>query len=472
MLIDGWLPIGYVAPDGAVIGRVRFADAAWQIADTAGFGAILIATDTLMARWRTEAFINDGDFDNFTFGETTYFCISCGPSQTIAPLETARSPSTVNQALAFATALKTTRAIHPDVNFADAVYVESLGRLLPTYTGTLAISDASILGRWLTGGANISIDAFGTLKKMMGWMGPDGLQRVIVAGGLQVQIEEIGISSAHDARSGTPALGQANAGLAQGVPFVLAGRPKLEDFFNEHIIDIVAYPQRYAAMGIGFPAAVVLHGPPGCGKTFAVEQLVAYLGWPSFQIDASSVASPYIHETSKKVAEVFSQAMMQAPSVLVIDEMEAFLTDRDSGGGSGHHRVEEVAEFLRRIPEATANRVLVIAMTNRVETVDPAILRRGRFDHVIEVDPATLDDVASLLVVLLKTLPVDDTVDPAAFAGELVGRPLSDVAFVVREAARLSARAGDACIRQATLLAALAATPSRTEAAGNSIGFY
>jgi len=69
----------------------------------------------------------------------------------------------------------------------------------------------------------------------------------------------------------------------------------------------------------------VLHGPPGCGKTFAVDRLVDFLGWPSFQIDASSVASPYIHETSKKVAEVFDKAIQNAPSVLVIDEMEAFL---------------------------------------------------------------------------------------------------------------------------------------------------
>ena len=166
----------------------------------------------------------------------------------------------------------------------------------------------------------------------------------------------------------------------------------------------------YKALGIDFPAAVVLHGPPGCGKTFAVERLVDFLGWPSFQIDASSVASPYIHETSKKVAEVFDKAMQNSPSVLVIDEMEAFLADREMG--SGHHRVEEVAEFLRRIPEATKNDVLIIAMTNRVDMIDPAILRRGRFDHVINVDFASEGEVLSLLEKLLTTLPKEDDVDP------------------------------------------------------------
>src|SRR3546814_16081302 len=73
--------------------------------------------------------------------------------------------------------------------------------------------------------------------------------------------------------------------------------------------------------------------------------------------------------------------MENAPSVLVIDEMEAFLADREMG--SGHHRVEEVAEFLRRIPEAVKNEVLIIAMTNRIDMIDPAITRRGRFDHAI-----------------------------------------------------------------------------------------
>jgi SpoVK/Ycf46/Vps4 family AAA+-type ATPase len=215
----------------------------------------------------------------------------------------------------------------------------------------------------------------------------------------------------------------------------------------------------------------VLHGPPGCGKTFAVDRLVDFLGWPSFQIDASSVASPYIHETSKKVAEVFDKAIQNAPSVLVIDEMEAFLADREMG--SGHHRVEEVAEFLRRIPEAAKSDVLIVAMTNRIEMIDPAILRRGRFDHVIKVDFASEVEVLSLLEKLLSTLPKDDSVDPRPFAREMAGRPLSDVTFVVREGARLAARAGRDRLNQASLLAAMAATPARAREGGSQrrIGF-
>src|SRR5262249_44041135 len=150
---------------------------------------------------------------------------------------------------------------------------------------------------------------------------------------------------------------------------------------------------RYQPLGISFPSAIVLHGPPGCGKTFAVARLVEYLGWPSFHIDSSTVASPYIHDTSRKIAGMFNAAADSAPSVLVIDEMEAYLADRNSGIGSSHHRVEEVAEFLRRIPEAASNEVLIVAMTNRLDMIDPAILRRGRFDHIVEVGPAFEEEI-------------------------------------------------------------------------------
>jgi SpoVK/Ycf46/Vps4 family AAA+-type ATPase len=186
---------------------------------------------------------------------------------------------------------------------------------------------------------------------------------------------------------------------------------------------------------------------------------VEFLGWPMFQIDASSVASPYIHETSRKIAAVFDQAISSSPSVLVIDEMEAFLADRDSG--EGHHRIEEVAEFLRRIPEAVKNEVLIVAMTNRVDMIDSAVLRRGRFDHVIEVGYASEDEVASLLSTLLGSLPVSGELDIGRVAQALTGRPLSDVAFVIREAARIAARSGKNELDGESLDAALSATPSR-----------
>jgi SpoVK/Ycf46/Vps4 family AAA+-type ATPase len=254
--------------------------------------------------------------------------------------------------------------------------------------------------------------------------------------------------------------------------FHLPGRPDLERLFNEHIIDIVRDPDRYKAFGINFPTALALHGPPGCGKTYAVEKLVDFLDWPIFTIDSNTIGSPYIHETSKKVAAIFDKALDAAPSAIVIDEMESYLTDRQGGGQTGLHHVEEVAEFLRRIPEANKNNVLVIGMTNRIEMIDPAILRRGRFDHVVEVSMPSADEVSAALSELLENMPTDESVDPTALSARLAGRPMSDVAYVVREAGRHAARNGLNALSQSCFLDALTLAPERIrEDKTNPIGF-
>ena len=306
---------------------------------------------------------------------------------------------------------------------------------------------------------------------MLPWLRPDGLREIIAAAGFEVAETTFNAASAGRDVSAPAGVGSAAGRPNQKPPFVLAGRPQLEAFFNEHIVDIVQNMDRYKALGIAFPSAVVLHGPPGCGKTFAVEQLIEYLGWPSFQVDASSVASPYIHETSRKVAEVFDKAIENAPSVLVIDEMEAFLADRATG--TGHHRVEEVAEFLRRIPEASKSEVLILAMTNRVDMIDPAILRRGRFDHVLEIGYANEVEVRALMEKLLSILPKSKDLDAVPLAAKLAGRPLSDVAFVIREGARLAARSGKSQLDQESLLAAIASAPARAREVSDQrrIGF-
>lgn len=466
MALDLWLPIGFALPDGARTRAALFEGADWQILETQGFGRTLVVHDTLAQRWQDAGLIDSGTFSSFRFGDLNLRSISCGPSQTLCPVSDGTSPDTKAEALAFALALKATRDIDSGSALQDALYVEKITRLLPTYTISSRTGDDVVLGYWLTGGASIPATSFRRLRQTMSWLGVAHLKEVIQAAGFEVteltaldskSIEPSGRTEATPEDAKTQEVKQATP---EGKKvFELAGRPELAAFFNEHIVDIVLNRERYRALGIEFPSAVILHGPPGTGKTFAVERLVDFLGWPSFQIDASSVASPYIHETSKKVAQVFEKAMENAPSVLVIDEMEAFLADRDMG--TGHHRVEEVAEFLRRIPEAVKNEVLIIAMTNRIDMIDPAVQRRGRFDHVIKVDFASEMEVRSLLDKLLSSLPKEPDVDPAPLARELEGRPLSDVAFVVREGARLAARSGKERLDQASLLAALSSTPAR-----------
>lgn len=478
MALDAWLPIGFKLPDGAKARGAVFEGADWQILETKGRGRALVVRETLAQHWLDAGLIDDGTFNAFQFGDQQLRSISCGPSQTLCPVREAKSPDNKAEALAFALALKATRGIDAESALQDALYVEKITRLLPTYSISSRTGDGVVLGYWLTGGASIPATSFRRLRQTMSWLGANHLKDVVQAAGFEVG-EVIPLERKSPDPSEKAEQSPADAKIEEvkqtdperSKVFELAGRPELAAFFNEHVVDIVLNRDRYKALGIEFPSAVILHGPPGTGKTFAVERLVDFLGWPSFQIDASSVASPYIHETSKKVAQVFEKAMENAPSILVIDEMEAFLADREMG--SGHHRVEEVAEFLRRIPEAAKNEVLIIAMTNRIDMIDPAIQRRGRFDHVIKVDFASEIEVESLLDKLFSALPKEADVDSKPLAQELAGRPLSDVAFVVREGARLAARSGKERLDQASLLAALRTTPAREREGGEKrrIGF-
>lgn len=462
MALEAWLPVGHRLPDGTLTRRVLYEGPGWQIIEIQG-GRALIAADPLMRRWRSSGLLKNGDA--FEFAGTYYWSLTSLDGQTLSPVDECKSPNSKSEALSFALSMKATRAIDGSTPLQDALYVEKLSRLLPTYSITTPAEDAVVLGYWLTGGANVSAEQFRRLRQMMSWLSATDLKNVVQTAGVRVEAVV-----PDDSQRPTCGSSIAPEPFETAHSFSLPGRPQLEDFFNEHVVDIVRNRDRYKALGIDFPGAIALHGPPGCGKTFAVDALVEFLGWPSFQIDASSVASPFIHETSRKVTEVFDKAMANSPSVLVIDEMESFLADREMG--SGHHRVEEVAEFLRRIPEATKNDVLIIAMTNRIDMIDPAIMRRGRFDHVISVDFASEEEVKALLEKLVVRLPKDDDVDIEPIARKLAQRPLSDVAFVVREGARLAARGGRDRLDQQSLLAALNTTPARDQnETGHRIGF-
>lgn len=459
MAVDSWLPIGYELPDGGRTSRAVSDGAGWQIFATAGGGAALVVQPSLADRWLESGLIGRGQLAQFTFGPSEFVCLSCGEGHRLVPVDAGRSPNSKLEAVAFALALAATRKLDPSSPLQDSIYVERITRLLPTYSISPRVDDDIVLGMWLTGGVRVSVGSGRRLQQLLSWLRPDDLREIVESAGIRGGGSSAEVSSIGRTEELSAAPARSASGASTSV-FELPGRPELAAFFNEHVVEIVEHQDRYRAMGIGFPSPVVLHGPPGCGKTFAVERLVEFLGWPSFKIDASSVASPYIHETSKKVADVFERAMKNAPSVLIIDEMEAFLADREVG--SGHHRVEEVAEFLRRIPEAAQNQVWIAAMTNRIDMIDPAILRRGRFDHVIAVEFPTEEEVLSLLGRLLASIPVEDDVRPGSYARDLAGRPLSDVAFVVREGARLAARDGRDRLNHRCMVSAIKASAART----------
>lgn len=471
MASDVWLPKGYDLPGGVRIRSLLYSGDDWQIFATYGLSNILLVRPGLAERWDSAGFITEAVFDRISFGSEIFCCLSSNEEYLLEPVGSGDPPESIVDALAFALALGESRKLSADVSFHDALYIERYARLLPTWTLTPAVEDAVVLGAWLTGGVEIPTTSFRRLTHLTGWMPTGELAKIVTAAGLSVPADA-SLLARH--RPATPSHDEitdvsAAAGTRRQPPdahdssadkvFSLPGRPHLEAFFNEHLIDIIYNSEKYQALGIDFPSAIILHGPPGCGKTFAVDRLVEFIDWPVYSINSNTVGSPYIHATSKKISETFDQAIENAPSVVVIDEMESFLADRTLGSSSSLHHVEEVAEFLRRIPEAIENRVLIIAMTNMIEMIDPAILRRGRFDHIIQVDMPSSDEVASLIHSLLARLPKADTLDLNSLIKELSGKALSDAAFVIRESARLAAKSGKVQIDQESIDLALVNLP-------------
>lgn len=484
MTKDLWLPRGYKLPDGTIIKSLLFLGEDWQIFDTSGSINILIVRPELVQKWNDTCLFSEALFDRIEFGKTSFKVLSSHKKYSLSPVENERSPENKVDALSFSFALKESRKLAVDVSFHDAIYVEQYSRLLPTWTLTPHVDDKLVLGTWITGGVEISIDSFRRLSNLTAWMPSGDLAEIVVAAGFNVP-NDVSILSkrkpasrnnadekytATDVHIG-PEESELSPNQTESKVFCLPGRPHLEEFFNDHIVDIIFNAEKYKVLGIEFPSAIVLHGPPGCGKTFAVEQLVEFIDWPSYSIDSNSVGSPYIHETSKKISDVFDKAIDNAPSVLIIDEMESFLSDRQSGGTTGLHHVEEVAEFLRRIPEAIKNRVLIIAMTNMINMIDPAILRRGRFDHVVEVGMPDKAEVMSLLDSLLSKLPKAEDLNIDMILETLTGKALSDSAFVVREAARIAAKNGKTQIDQESINAALKSLPEGNKKSNKPVGF-
>ena len=463
------LPRGFQIDSDKRVAKRIAGGSDWEIYQSNQDTYILVATPALHDRWVSEFSLPSGVFQRLCDPDI-YVFLSAG-NYLVASLDQGPYPENGLQVEAFSIALNTTLKLFPEMVIDSALYIEEFSLLLPTLFAGGSIDAKTAYGKWLSGGVTISVDSFGRLTKLMSWLPENALRTYVSAAGFDtpdapVPVETPFVQSEIQAEEAQTVHADETA-IIKG-DFSLVGRPDLERFFKENIIDIVLNLDAYKRMGINFPGATILYGPPGCGKTYAVEKLGEYLGWKRFDIDASSIASSYIHETSKKISEVFKAAIDVAPSILVIDEMEAFLSDR-SRVTTGTHHIEEVAEFLRRIPEAISKGVLVFAMTNMIDAIDPAVLRRGRFDHIVEVKMATAEEIAALLSFRFKELPIDETVDITIIAKRLDGHPLSDVTFVLREAGRLAVTKKLAFINADCIDGALDALPKEKQK--NIIGF-
>lgn len=202
--------------------------------------------------------------------------------------------------------------------------------------------------------------------------------------------------------------------------FSLPGQTELENFINDNFIDYIKYPEKYQRFKLKMLDPIMLYGAPGTGKTYATNALGKFLGWKFFTIDATQYEQNSVG-SAKKITEIFNKAKDAAPSIVFIDEADSMFAKRRSCNNN-----EGISQFLRSISDTAKDRVLVIAATNRIDDMDEAILRNGRFSNKIEISYADTKGVLAVMEEYLKDKPVSNDLSLIKAASKLSGHPLCD----------------------------------------------
>ena len=202
--------------------------------------------------------------------------------------------------------------------------------------------------------------------------------------------------------------------------FSLPGQTELEKFINDNFIDYIKYPEKYQRFKLKMLDPIMLYGAPGTGKTYAANALAKFLGWKFFTIDATQYEQNSVG-SAKKITEIFNKAKDAAPSIVFIDEADSMFAKRRNCNNN-----EGISQFLRSISDTAKDRVLVIAATNRIDDMDEAILRNGRFSNKIEISYADTKGVLAVMEEYLKDKPVSNNLSLIKAASKLSGHPLCD----------------------------------------------
>jgi cell division protease FtsH len=224
------------------------------------------------------------------------------------------------------------------------------------------------------------------------------------------------------------------------------------------IVDFLKTPKRYTQIGARIPKGVLLVGPPGTGKTLMARAVAGEAGVPFFSISGSEFVELFVGVGSSRVRDLFEQAKKQAPCIIFIDELDAIGKSRSSGGfyGGNDEREQTLNQLLTEMDGFGGDTtVIVLAATNRPETLDPALLRPGRFDRQVLVDRPDLAGREAILNIHAQKVKLDRDVDLRAIATRTPGFAGADLANLVNEAALLAARNQREAVTQADFAEAI-----------------
>ncbi len=208
------------------------------------------------------------------------------------------------------------------------------------------------------------------------------------------------------------------------------------------IVDFLKQPEKYQRLGGRIPRGVLLVGPPGTGKTLLAKAIAGEAGVPFFSLSGSDFVEMFVGVGAARVRDMFQQAVAKAPCIIFIDELDALGKTRGAGLIGGHDEREQTLNALLVEMDGfdSNSGVIVIAATNRPETLDAALLRPGRFDRHVLVDRPDVRGREEILKVHVRNVKLDDTVDLRKIAAISPGFAGADLANLVNEAALLAAR--------------------------------
>lgn len=221
----------------------------------------------------------------------------------------------------------------------------------------------------------------------------------------------------------------------------------------EEIVDFLKNPKKYMEVGARIPKGVILTGPPGTGKTLLAKAVAGEAGVPFFSISGSDFVEMFVGVGASRVRDLFEEAKKNAPCIVFIDEIDAVARRRGTGMGGGHdEREQTLNQLLVEMDGFGVNEgIIVMAATNRVDILDPAILRPGRFDRKVLVGRPDIRGRKEILEVHVKNKPVGDDVDLENVAQTTAGFTGADLENLLNEAAIYAAKQGRKFINQADI---------------------
>ena len=239
-----------------------------------------------------------------------------------------------------------------------------------------------------------------------------------------------------------------------GVTFAnVAGQEEAKEALVE-IVDILHEPKKYADIGAKLPTGALLVGPPGTGKTLLAKAVAGEANVPFFSISGSEFVEMFVGMGAAKVRDLFKQASEKAPCIVFIDEIDTIGKKRDTSGmgGGNDEREQTLNQLLTEMDGFDGTKgVVILAATNRPETLDPALLRPGRFDRRIPVELPDLQGRVAILKVHARKVKLDGNIDYEKIARTAAGTSGADLANIVNEAALRAVRMGRNSVTQQDL---------------------